>query len=64
MHHLGPVALTKSEKYSDIIKDVIIYTFNSVTRKIRNKEESIKKQITEIQNKLDALEERFAIGTI
>ena len=31
---------------------------------IRNKEVSIKKQITEIQNKLDTLEERFAIGEI
>ena len=51
-------------KYNDIIKDVMIYTYDSVTNEIRDKEASIKKQITELQLKLDALEERYAIGEI
>jgi site-specific DNA recombinase len=42
----------------------MIYTYDSVTSEIRNKEASIKKQITEIQKKLNAIEERFAIGEI
>ena len=35
-----------------------------VTKEIRNKETSVKKQITETQQKLDMLEERHAIGEI
>ena len=42
----------------------MIYTYDSVTNEIRDKEASIKKQITELQLKLDALEERYAIGEI
>ena len=51
-------------KYNDIIKDVMIYTYDSVTKEIRNKEASVKKHITETQQKLDTLEERHAIGEI
>ena len=56
--------LEVDSKYNDIIKDVMIYTYESVTSEIRTKETSIKKQITEIQKKLEAIEERFAIGEI
>ena len=57
-------SLQVDSKYNDIIKDIMIYTYDSVTSEIRNKEASIKKQITEIQKKLNAIEERFAIGEI
>ena len=51
-------------KYNDIIKDVMIYTYDSVNKEFRDKEKSVKKQITEIQNKLNTIEERYAIGEI
>ena len=51
-------------KYNDIIKEVMIYTYDSMTKEIRNKTASIKKQISQIKEKLDALEERYAIGEI
>ena len=51
-------------KYNEIIKDVMIYTYDSITQEIRGKETSIKKQLTELQGKLDSLEERYAIGEI
>ena len=56
--------LQVDDKYNDIIKDVMIYTYDSVTQELRGKETSIKKQITELETKLDALEERYAIGEI
>ncbi|MGJ8661469.1 MAG: recombinase family protein, partial [Bacteroidota bacterium] len=52
------------DKYYDSIKEVIIYTYDSMTNEIRNKEAYIKKQISELQQKLDTLQERFVIGEI
>jgi site-specific DNA recombinase len=56
--------LQVENKYNDIIRDVMMYTYENVTKENRNKESSIKKQISEIKQRLDALEERFAIGEI
>ncbi len=42
----------------------MIYTYENVTKENRDKTASIKKQITEKKQKLNVLEERFAIGEI
>ena len=46
------------------MKNVIIYTYDSATKEIRNKGASVKKYITETQQKLDTLEKRHSIGEI
>lgn len=51
-------------KYQDIVKEVMIYTYDSITKEIQQKEVIIRKQISENKSKLEAIEERFAIGEI
>ena len=51
-------------KYEDIIKDVMVYTYDAVTNEIRDNEANVKKQLTNLNSKIDAIEERFAIGEI
>ena len=51
-------------KYNDLIKDVMIYTYDKITREVRDNSAQTKKQITELQKKLNAVEERFALGEI
>ncbi len=42
----------------------MIYTYENVTKENRDRTASIKKQITETKQKLESIEERFAIGDI
>lgn len=51
-------------KYTDLIKEVMIYTYDTVTKEIRNNEAGIKKQLTVLHSKIETIEERFAIGEI
>ena len=51
-------------KYVDIIKEVMIYTYDSVTKEIRENEANVKKQLSLLKSKIDTIEERFAIGEI
>ncbi|WP_395361084.1 recombinase family protein [Gaetbulibacter aestuarii] len=51
-------------KYKDVIKDVMTYVYDDITKELRENEKNVKKQITETKSKLDAIEERFAIGEI
>ena len=48
----------------ETIKDVMEYVYESVTHESRDKEANVKKKITELKKKLEAIEERFAIGEI
>jgi DNA invertase Pin-like site-specific DNA recombinase len=57
-------SLQVDSKYLDIIRDVMIYTYDSVTHEIRDKETYVKKKLTELKNKLSTIEERYAIGEI
>jgi site-specific DNA recombinase len=51
-------------KYKAVIKDVMVYTYDSVTKEIRHNEAKVKKQSTLVYSKIEAIEERFAIGEI
>jgi site-specific DNA recombinase len=51
-------------KYVDIIKEVMINTYDSVTKEIRENEVNVKKQLSLLKSKIDTIEERFAIGEI
>jgi site-specific DNA recombinase len=51
-------------KYLEIIKDVMIYTYDSVTKEVRENETNIKKQLSILKTKIETIEERFAIGEI
>ena len=51
-------------KYLDVIKDVMTYTYDSLTKEKKENESSLKKQISGLQSKLETMEERFAIGEI
>jgi site-specific DNA recombinase len=42
----------------------MLYTYDNVTKEIRTQEAQIKKQLTVLDSKIEAIEERFAIGTI
>ncbi|GAB5415901.1 MAG: hypothetical protein Crog2KO_00010 [Crocinitomicaceae bacterium] len=47
-----------------LIKTAVETHFDSILAEARQKNAALKKQLTEIQKKIDALEERFAIGEI
>ena len=51
-------------KYIDTIKEVMIYTYDSVTKEIRENEANVKKQLSLLKTKIETIEERFAIGEI
>ena len=51
-------------KYNSIIKDVMIYTYDNITKELRQEEIQLKKELKAIELKLEAIEERFAIGEI
>jgi len=42
----------------------LIYTYDSVTKEIRQNEVNVKKQLSLLKSKIDTIEERFAIGEI
>lgn len=51
-------------KYVETTKEVIIYTYDSVTKEIRENEANVKKQMSLLKSKIATIEERFAIGKI
>ena len=51
-------------KYNAVIKEVMLYTYDTVTKETRTQEAQIKKQLTVLDSKIEAIEERFAIGEI
>jgi site-specific DNA recombinase len=42
----------------------MVYTYDAVTKEIRENEAKVKKQLTLVRSKIEAIEERFAIGEI
>ncbi|MEM9680093.1 MAG: hypothetical protein AAF901_07185 [Bacteroidota bacterium] len=57
LYHLDP-------KYGEILKEVMIYTYDEKTKEIRKNEAQIKKQLTVLNSKIESIKERFAIGEI
>ena len=51
-------------KYNAVIKEVMLYTYDNVTKEIRVQEAQVKKQLTVLHSKIETIEERFAIGEI
>ena len=51
-------------KYNDIIKEVMAYTYDSATKETRNQNAGLKKNLTEIESKIESIEERYALGEI
>ncbi|MBU3822928.1 recombinase family protein [Flavobacteriaceae bacterium XHP0103] len=51
-------------KYFDIIIEVMTYTYDSVTKEIRDNEIQVKKQLSLLNRKIETIEERHAIGEI
>lgn len=51
-------------KYTEILKEVMTYSYDQQTKEIRKNETQVKKQLTSINDKIESIEERFAIGEI
>ena len=51
-------------KYRDIVKEVMTYTYDNITKELRTRKKSIKKTITELNTKIDSIEERYALGEL
>ncbi|WP_084708913.1 recombinase family protein [Siansivirga zeaxanthinifaciens] len=51
-------------KYNAIIKEVMAYSYDNITKEIRQQSVAIKKKITELNDKIESVEERFALGEI
>ena len=51
-------------KYKDVIKEVMTYTYDNITKELRTRNKSIKKTITELSIKIDSIEERYALGEL
>ncbi|MGC6432285.1 MAG: hypothetical protein ACON5F_14670 [Jejuia sp.] len=51
-------------KFNSVIKDIMIYTYDAITKEIRENDSNIKKQLTLLSSKIDTIEECFAIGEI
>ena len=51
-------------KYKEIVKDVMTYTYDNITKEIRTQKKSVKKTITELSTKIESIEERYALGEI
>ena len=51
-------------QYRDIIKEVMVYTYDYVTQEIRDNESQVKKALKKMDSKIDTIEERYAIGEI
>jgi site-specific DNA recombinase len=51
-------------KYKDIVKEVMTYTYDNITKELRTRKKSIKKTITELSTKIDSIEERYALGEL
>ena len=51
-------------QYRDLIKEVMLYTYDNITQEIRDNESQIKKELKKRESKIDTIEERYAIGEI
>jgi len=51
-------------KYKDIVKEVMTYTYDNITKEVRTRKKSIKKTITELSTKIESIEERYALGEL
>ena len=51
-------------KYKDVIKEVMTYTYDNITKELRTRKKSIIKTITELNTKIDSIEERYALGEL
>jgi site-specific DNA recombinase len=51
-------------KYAEIIKEVMVYTYDANTKELRTNEANIKKELSVLKTKTETIEERFAIGEI
>jgi site-specific DNA recombinase len=51
-------------KYNETVKEVMLYTYDNLTKELRTEHAQLKKQLKEIEEKIDAIEERFAVGEI
>ena len=51
-------------KYIDIMKDVMTYIYESLTKENKESKSSVKKQLTGLRSKLETIQERYAIGEI
>ena len=51
-------------QYREIIKDVMVYTYDYVTQEIRDNESQVKKELKKMESKINTIEERYAIGEI
>ena len=51
-------------KYRDIVKEVMTYTYDNITKELRTRKKSIKKTITELNKKIESIEERYALGEV
>ena len=51
-------------KHLNIMKEVMTYTYNSLSKDIRENKANIKKQMSLLKSKKETIEERFAIGEI
>ena len=51
-------------KYNSIIKEVMLYTYDNLTKELRTEETQFKKQLKEVNSKIEAIEERYVIGEI
>lgn len=51
-------------QYADVIKDIMIYSYDHVTKELRGNEANVKRQLSLLNEKIESVEERFAIGEI
>lgn len=51
-------------KYQDILKEVMTYTFESITNEGKTKRTVQKRELIKVEKKIATIEERFAIGEI
>ena len=51
-------------KYKDVIKEVMTYTYDNITKDLRTEKKFIKKTITELNKKIESIEERYALGEV
>ena len=51
-------------KYNSIIKEVMLYTYDNLTKELRTEETQFKKQLKEVNKKIEAIEERYVVGEI
>ena len=51
-------------KYNETIKEVMLYTYDNLAKELRTEHAQLKKQLNGIEEKIESIEERFAVGEI